>query len=390
MTAGEAAAATSGSGKTVVGPPPQKWTPGKKGPWGEIESMLFAIDLPDEFVFLPSPNQPPVRWHFPGYSKEQVLATLQSAGLPEDEVQKLETSAKWTTEDGVASVTPGDPLILSLSPEVRAKLYAILVAFPQNGQQIDPIWFQSGMIDWRLQDSGLAPESFALLNRLLYPQGEGKLLFADFEPALRNLPNDAERKRFMKAVSRKQAVMARVRLDADANVDTLAQYWGIGGRRKDLLPLLGALHRVEQGLAINLIYLLPPFARDHLYRHPFSAPDDKGVKEDCYWSAFNFFSDTPDNRFNDFSYMGEVLRRDYYRIEKPSQLGDLVFLAVGENKNVIHVAAFVADDLVFTKNGEDLRQPWILMHMADMIESYGVKYPNRGTLEPQFFRKKGL
>ena len=156
-TAGEAAAATSGSGKTVVGPPPQKWTPGKKGPWGEIESMLFAIDLPDEFVFLPSPNQPPVRWHFPGYSKEQVLATLRSAGLPEDEVQKLETSAKWTTEDGVASVTPGDPLILSLSPEVRAKLYAILVAFPQNGQQIDPIWFQSGMIDWRLQDSGLAP-----------------------------------------------------------------------------------------------------------------------------------------------------------------------------------------------------------------------------------------
>ena len=110
------------------------------------------------------------------------------------------------------------------------------------------------------------------MNRLLYPQGEGKLLFADFEPGMRNLPNDAERKRFMKAVSRKQAVMARVRLDADADVDTLAQYWGIGGRRKDLLPLLGALHRVEQGLAINLVYLLPPFARDHLYRHPFFRP----------------------------------------------------------------------------------------------------------------------
>ena len=113
------------------------------------------------------------------------------------------------------------------------------------------------------------------------------------------------------------------------------------------------------------------------------------MKEDCYWSAFNFFSDTPDNRFNDFGYMEEVLRRDYDRIEKPSQLGDLVFLAVGK-KTVIHVAAFVADDLVFTENGEDLRQPWILMHMADMIESYGVKYPHSGTMEPQYFRKKGL
>ena len=184
--------------------------------------MLFAIDLPDEFVFLPPPDQPPVRWSFPGYTKDKVLATLRSVGLPEDQVKKLDASGRWTTADGGATVVPGDPLILSLSPQVRAKLYAILVAFPENSQQIDPIWFQSGWIDWRLKDSRLAPGSLALLNRLLYPQGEGKLLFADFEPALRSLPDDTERKHFMKAVSRKRAVMARVRLDADANVNKLA------------------------------------------------------------------------------------------------------------------------------------------------------------------------
>jgi hypothetical protein len=50
----------------------------------------------------------------------------------------------------------------------------------------------------------------------------------------------------------------------------------------------------------------------------------------------------------------------------------------------------VADDLVFTKNGEDFRQPWILMRMADMMDTYAVKYPNSGTLVPQFFRKKSL
>ena len=57
-----------------------------------------------------------------------------------------------------------------------------------------------------------------------------------------------------------------------------------------------------------------------------------------------------------------------------------------ENKTAIHVAAYVADDLVFTKNGEDFRQPWMLMHMADMMETYAVKYPNSGKLRPQFFR----
>ncbi len=229
-----------------------------------------------------------------------------------------------------------------------------------------------------------------MLKRLLYPQGDKKHLFADFEPATRCLPSDAERKHFMKAVSRKRAVLARLRLDPDADVEKIAQYWGIAGRRKDVLPLLEALHRVERDCTLNVVCLLPSFARDRLYRYPFAAPDANGVKEDCYWSAFNFFNNTPDNRINDFSYMGEVLRRDYYRIEGPSQLGDLIFLAVGAEKNAIHVAAYVADDLVFTKNGEDLRQPWMLMHMADMIESYAVKYPNGGTLDRQFFRKKSL
>ncbi len=193
----------------------------------------------------------------------------------------------------------------------------------------------------------------------------------------------------MKTISRKRAVMAHVKLDPDTDVEKLSQYWGIGGRRKDLLPFLSALHRIEKGCKINVIYLLPNFARDHVYRHPFASGDDKSVKQDCFWSAFNFFNDTPDNRFNDMGYVDEVLHRDYYKIQEPSQLGDLVFLTVG-GKSVIHVAAYVADDLVFTKNGEDFRQPWILMHMADMMETYAVKYPNSGTLTPQYFRKKDL
>ena len=370
-------------------PPPDEWSPGKKGPWGQIESMLFAIDVPDEFVFVPPADQPPVRWSFPGYTKEKVLATLRSAGVPDDEVKKLDGSAKWASDDGVTSIEPGDPLILSLTPKVRSDLYAILVGFAQNARQIDPIWFRPGMIDWRLQDGGLATESIALLKRLLYPQSENMLLFADFEAALRSLPNDAERRRFMKTISRKQAVLARVGLTPDTDVEKLSRYWGIGGRRKDMVPFLSALHRGEKGYKVNVVYLLPNFARDHVYRHPFVSPDDKGVKQDCFWSAFNFFNDAPDNRFNDMGYVREVLDRDYYEIQEPSQLGDLVFVTAG-GKTVIHVAAYVADDLVFTKNGEDFRQPWILMHMADMIDTYVVKYANSGALKRQFFRKKNL
>jgi len=382
-------ASTSGSSRTPVDPPPQEWVAGKEGPWGQIDSMVFAIDLPDEFVFVPPADQPPIRWSFPGYTKEKVLATLRSVGVPEDEVKKLASSAKWSSDDGVTSVEPGDLLILSLAPEVRSKLYAILVVFPQNARQIDPTWFRPGSIDWQLQDCGLAPESIALLKRLLYTQGKNALLFADFEPALRSLPGDAERRRFMKVVSRKRAVLARLRLDPDADVERVSQYWGIGGRRKDVVPFLTALHRVGEGCNLNVICLLPAFPRNHLYSYPFASADGKSVKQDCFWSSFNFFSDPPDNRFNDMGYVREVLDRDYYEIQAPSQLGDLVLVAE-ENKAVIHVAAYVADDLVFTKNGEDFRQPWILMHMADMMETYAVKYPNAGALKAQFFRKRDL
>jgi hypothetical protein len=369
--------------------PPQEWTSGKKGPWGQVDSMLFAIDLPDEFVFVPPVDQPPIRWSFPDYGKDKVLATLRSVGLPEDEVnKKLDASGKWSSDGGVVAVEPGDRLILSLAPEVRAKLYAILVVFPQNARQIDPIWFRQGQVDWRLQDSGLAAESIALLKRLLYAQGENMLLFADFEPALRSLPDDAERRRFMKAISRKRAVLARLNLGPDTDVEKLAQYWGIGGRRKDIFPFLSALHRVEKGCTLNIVCLLPDFPRDHLYRHPFASAQDKSVKQDCFWSAFNFFNDPTDDRFNDMAYVREVLDRDYYEIQQPSQLGDIVFVTA--EKTVIHVAAYVADDLVFTKNGEDFRQPWILMHIADMMETYVVKYPNSGALKLQFFRKKSL
>ncbi len=86
---GDQAAASPGAAATIPGTvsvsdaaptePPQVWVAGKKGPWGQIESMLFAIDVPDESVAVVTPpaNEPPIRWNFPGYSKEKVLATLR-------------------------------------------------------------------------------------------------------------------------------------------------------------------------------------------------------------------------------------------------------------------------------------------------------------------------
>ena len=184
---------------------------------------------------------------------------MRSAGIAEDEVEKLDSGATWSSDSGVTSVEPGDSLILRLTPDVRSKLYAILVAFPQNAPCIQPVWFRAGDLDWQLQDSRLAPESVGLLKRLIYPQGKYSQVFADSGLALRRLPNDAERNRFMQAVLRKRTVLARVRLDPDTDLEKLSQYWGIGGRCKDIYPFLAAVHRAKEDAAINVIYLLPNF-----------------------------------------------------------------------------------------------------------------------------------
>ncbi len=378
-------AAESVSDTTPAELPPQVWVAGKEGPWGRIDSMLFTLDVPPDCV-LGSPA-PPVRWSFPGYTKEKVLATLRSVGVPEAEVKKLDGSATWSSAGGLASVEPGDPLILGLAPKVRSELYAILVEFPQNAQHIEPIWFRAGNVDWRLQDSGLAPQSVALLKRLLYPQGEDSLFFADSAAALRNLPNDAERIRFMRAILRKRAVLARVRLEPDSDVEKLSQYWGIGGQRKDLLPFLSALHRVEKGCKVNVVYFLPNFARERLYLYPSAVANDKSVTQDCFWSAYNFFNDPPDNSLAD-THSIAGLNKSCYQISSPNQLGDLVLLTTHDGSPV-HAAVFLADDIYFTKNGQNRTQPWILMHLADLLEEYHILHPN-GGLDIHYFRRNGL
>lgn len=362
--------------------------PGKPGPWGQLDYRPIRIDPPDEFVFVPPIDQPPVHWVFHAMTKEQAVEFLKSAGITAAQLETIGKAA-WKPEPQGVSVEPGDDFILSLSPDARGKIYSRLVEFEENSRQLDPVWFEKGQVEERIKDSGLSQSSLDLLKSLLYPQGPSLLLFADFEPALRRLPDDQERHRFMKAVSRKKTLLAGLRITPNSDLSQIIDYWGVGGRKKDVAPLLGAM-RHEGDAKVNLVCLLPSFARERLFTYPFpGSVDGTGVKQDCFWTAMNFFSTTPDNRVNDMTYLRDLLKSDYYTINQPSQLGDVVFLATPQDA-VIHAAAYVADDVVFTKNGESYTQPWILMRMDDMIDTYAVKHPSGGPLKVLCYRKKTL
>jgi hypothetical protein len=41
----------------------------------------------------------------------------------------------------------------------------------------------------------------------------------------------------------------------------------------------------------------------------------------------------------------------------------------------LHMCAYIADDVVFTKNGANIQQPWVLMKLSEMLSSYEKDKP---------------
>jgi len=83
----------------------------------------------------------------------------------------------------------------------------------------------------------------------------------------------------------------------------------------------------------------------------------------------NFFNDQPDNRFTDPSFTSAFIQTNYYQVALPNQYGDVI-LILNEQGNAIHSAVHLANDIVFTKNGGHYGQPWMLMHLKDLLDQY--------------------
>jgi len=126
----------------------------------------------------------------------------------------------------------------------------------------------------------------------------------------------------------------------------------------------------REGGTVSLMYFLPPFARERLFTSPLpSNPGDPNM--DCHWTAMNFFNREPDFRFSDLTYTAAYVQTNYYPIAQPGSYGDVVFL-LDRDGNAIHSAVYIADDIVFTKNGNNYAQPWVLMRLPNLLSLYSI------------------
>ncbi|MFA6561583.1 MAG: hypothetical protein WCV00_06710 [Verrucomicrobiia bacterium] len=358
---------------------------GKPGPWGHLQYTRIAIEPPERFIVLSKQPQAP-RWFFKGVKREQLTSVLQT--LPFTDIQRVSftQSATWTeTNEGVWLAPPAE-LVLALTPDVRAQLYGLLMLVSENQMQAKLHTFNSDFLDERIGASGLATESVELFRKLLYRRGQ-QLLFADEDVVLPRLPNDAERLRFLKMLDRENALLVKLLITPETDVDKLVSYWGVGGRAKDLEPLLRSLRRVSGGTELGIAQLLPSFARRRLYTYAQPKTKRESASMSDLWAVLNFFNWTPDSRYSDIMLAGETIRKEYYEIAGDGRLGDMVALFTADNK-MVSAAVYIADDIIFTRSSPRPTSPWLLTTISYWANQWAPFFPQETPPSVRTCRRK--
>ena len=353
------------------------------GPWGELITRDIGLERLAEYLTAEVTAPKPETWTFHGLNVEAVKALLAKDGLTGAQIAAAFTPGIVCEEKSGTVLTPSVDFLLSLDAGTRAKLYLALAGLGVNTYLDFPYIFPAGTVESIYADPRLNPDDVTLLKRLVYANGDARQL-SDYLALLGRIPTVERRVAVAEALSRQSAVFAGLVIKPDTDIDKIAAYWGNvpNVRFTDIRPLLEALKALPEGGNLSLFYLMPKFARDRLYTYPLP-PQPGDPTMDCHWSTFNFSNETPDNRFNDPAYAVQYLQNNYYQIAAPSQYGDILLLMNGRNE-IKHSAMFLADDLVFTKNGNNYSQPWMLMRIPDLLATY----PATPAMKPVYMRRK--
>ena len=342
-------------------------------PWGRLEYTPIALDRPEEYFTNDfSPAAPRTLWVFRNQTEQQLLDVFAAFDFTDATRTWLTNRAHWQFSPRNIVLTPAPEIVIGLSSTTRQKFYQLLAQNPENVLHTTPFRFRAdGFDDW-FAECGLSPEKIVLVRNLTYEQ-DGGLCFAD-APTFAALSTPEETKSLIKCLWRVSTFVAKLRVGPDTDVDKLMQYWSPLGPAREYRPLIESMTRVPDGATLNLSYLLPAFARLRLYTYP--NPHHRDIaRQDCFWSSMNFFNTMPDNRFFNPEYTQKVLDADYARVRDESRrFGDLLMLTSANNQ-ALHMCVFIADDMVFTKNGANTQQPWVLMKLPEMLSQYDREKP---------------
>ena len=340
----------------------------KPGPWGQLESSPIYLEAPDFLLAsVPKPNSVP-HWSFVGMDATALRALFKRAGLPATMQERLFDPTRCTQQDGVLTLYPLVPDLEAMTPEMRGIVYPELAKTPLNEFHHDPIFIPGGNLDEWLRDTDLTDEIKGLIRKMTYRRGRA-LAFSDLRTLLNHAHTEAEVQHIFKTATRTRTLVVNIKIPADSDPKAIAAYWTGGRADSDILPLLASVAERPCGTTLDITHLLPPLARRRLYTYPTPDLATRGRMPDCHWTALNFFSRSPQDYYLDTRLASRRVIENYATIAPPYRFGDVLFFnnAAGET---IHSCVFIADDIVYTKNGENSLTPWMLMRLGDVQDIY--------------------
>lgn len=339
------------------------------GPWGEIEYSFIYLEASQHLVStFKMPSTTP-RWSFPGASIEQLAALFDAARVPADWAERWLRAPALIEQEGVLHVLPPMEHLEALMPEQRAHIYKELAKTELNEFHRDPVVIVSGSVEDFLRGTDIAPEHVRWIARMGYRRGTA-LCFSDLSALMSRAQSDAEAARLFKICSRTRGIIARLKVTPQTDFAALAAYWSAGGRSNDIVPMLQSLAENPPPGGLDLIHLLPALPRKLLNSYPPLDLAMHGRMPDCHWSSLNFFNYEPRGYYLNTGLAAKHVLENFDRIEAPYRFGDVLFFLDAEAGNAYHSCVFIADDLVFTKNGENTANPWTMKSLAGIRQIY--------------------
>ncbi len=341
------------------------------GAWGQLEYFPVFLEAPASLIDqFPMPNSKP-RWVFPLVKLPQLPDLFKQAGLDQAFIDALMAPSTIVKDMDMAYLFPPQTYLEAMRPEQRQIVYAELRKYPVNEFHADPVLILSDDVEEWFRTAKLRPEIIAKFKQMTYKRGLATA-FSDLPALMSYAQDEAEGKSMMKALTRTRALMVKLVANEQTNIPEIMKYWttGLGLRRKDVEPLLQSIVDVQGVDRLDLAHMLPALPRKLLMTYPDISMGRDGILPDCHWTSLNFFNYEPQPYLLDSKLATSAVLERFNPVDAPFKFGDILFFLDTKNGDAFHSCIYVADDIVFTKNGRNVLSPWVFMKLDDVKKIY--------------------
>jgi hypothetical protein len=339
------------------------------GPWGELLVSNIYLEAPDAVIEIAGKPDPVPRWTFPGLSASMVKDLLIQSGVELTLVERLTSSSQLKSSGAEIVIYPKLEDLFLIKGTVRDKLYTEISKYPQNDYYTDPVFILSDDVEEWLAESTLNANQKNAVRQLVWHRGNA-LVFSNVGVLINYATTAEEIKNTLRSITRCMSLVVNKKFPIKPEQrEAFLRYW-IGNQPES--PRMTFIKAVSKESDLNdtvdIMHFLPVIMREKLYTFPSLRDGVKGRLPDCHWTSLNFFNLSPRDYYRNTSMAAIQLTQAYNQVSAPYQFGDV--LCYTDNGEGLHTCVYIADNIVLTKNGENILAPWVLLTIEDVSKIY--------------------